>query len=327
MTGTSTLRSPLVHFLLLGALGFAARDRIGELALALAAKSPTVTIDADRLDGLRRGWQAEMGREPTPAELERLIGNELDDELLYREALARGLDADDPGIALRLVEKMKFLDDAAADADPAALLERARALGLEQEDVVVRRLLVQKLRLQATALSKGEQPTDEDVARAFAERRESLREPERRSFVHVFLSRDRRGDRLEAEARALHERIEREAIPPAKATQQGDAFPLGVRLDRHSQDELARTLGESFAAASFALEPGRWSLPIASAYGLHLVRVEAVLPGSLPSLESVRLPLLRALEEEARDRKLAALLAELRTRYEVAVAEAGEERE
>lgn len=327
MTRTSILRSPLVHFLLLGALGFAARDRLGELVLARTAKSPTVTIDADRLDGLRRGWQAEMGREPTRTELDRLIGNELDDERLYREALARGLDADDPGIALRLVQKMMFLDDGAADADPAALLEQARALGLEQDDVVVRRLLVQKLRLQATTLSPGEQPTDADVARAYAERRDSLREPERRSLVHVFLSRDRRGDRLEAEALALRERIEGEAMPPARATRTGDAFPLGVRLDRLSQDELARSFGEAFAAESFALEPGRWSPPIASAYGLHLVRVEAVEAGSVPALETVRLPLLRALEEEARDRKLAALLAELRTRYEVAVAEIGEERE
>lgn len=326
MAFPSILRSPLAHFLVLGALCFAAREPIGELVDVFATEPP-VTIDAERIDALRRDWQAEMGREPTRAELERLVENEIDDELLYREARERGLDADDPGIELRLLQKMSFLDDAAADADPAALVEQARVLGLEQEDVVVRRLLVQKLRLQATTLSSDEQPSDEALARAFAERRESLREPERRSLVHVFLSRDRRGEGLEAEADALHDQIERDAIPPMVAMQQGDAFPLGVALERRSQDELARSLGEEFAAAAFALEPGRWSRPIGSPYGLHLVQVERVEAGAIPALEAVRIPLLRTLEEEARDRKLAALLAELRTRYEVAVAEGGEERE
>ena len=98
-------------------------------------------------------------------------------------------------------------------------------------------------------------------------------------------------------------------------------------VDRAAQDELARSFGDAFASAVFALAPGRWSQPIASAYGLHLVLVESVLPGELPPLERVRPRLRAALEEEARDRKLAALLAELRTRYEVAVAEPGEERE
>ncbi|MEZ4280940.1 MAG: peptidyl-prolyl cis-trans isomerase [Myxococcota bacterium] len=328
MTGAPILlRSPLVHFLLLGALGFAARDRIGELARAAIAKPPLVTLEADRIDGLRRGWQAQMGRVPTQAELAALIGDEVDDELLYREALARGLDEGDPEIALRLVQKMTFLDDAAAGADPGALVREARALGLERDDPVVRRLLVQKLRLAATALAPDERPSEADLARAHAARSESLREPERRSLVHVFASRDRRGARTEADAAALRERIEREAIPPALAIRQGDAFPLGLHLDPQTRDELARGFGEGFARAVFAEAPGQWSQPIESAYGLHLVRVERVLPGALPPLETVRTSLRLALEEEARDRKLAALLAELRTRYEVAVAQPGEERE
>ncbi len=279
MRAPAILRSPVVHFLLLGALAFAARDALralGEHALVLVAAPPRITLDAARIDALRRGWQAETGRPPTRAELDRLIEHEVDDELLYREALARGLDADDPGIALRLVQKMTFLEEAAGEAraaDPAELLRRARALGLEREDEVVRRWLIQKLRLGATALAPDERPTEAELVRAYAERQAALREPERRHLVHVFLGRDRRGDRLEAEAAALHERLEREAIPPGRVPPAGDAFALGPRFERTTQAELARTLGEGFAAEAFALAPGRWSPPIASAYGLHLVRV------------------------------------------------------
>ena len=327
MNSPSILRSPLVHFLLLGVLGFAARDRIGGLALVTTGPPAVVTIDADRIDGLRRGWQAEMGRSPTSGELAALIENEVDDELLYREALARGLDEDDPEIALRLVQKMTFLEVSAPDADPAEVVRQARALGLERDDPVVRRLLVQKLRLSATALAPGERPSEADLARAQAERGAALREPERRSLVHVFLSRDQRGDRTEAEANARRETIEREAIPTALAVRQGDAFPLGLRIELHSHDELARSFGETFANDVFALEAERWSDPIESAYGFHLVRVEQILPGAIPPRERMRAPLVHALEEEARELKLAALLADLRKRYEVAVAEPGEERE
>jgi hypothetical protein len=222
---------------------------------------------------------------------------------------------------------MMFLDDGAANEDPAHLLERARALRLERDDVVIRRILIEKLRRLATALSPGEIPSEAELARAFEDRRESLREPERRSFVHVFLSRDRRGERAQAQAEGLRRRIEREQIEPTAAIRLGDAFPLGHALERRSPADLERSFGGGFAASISALAPGRWSQPIESAYGLHLVRVERILPGEVPDFEAVRLRLLREIEQQARDRKLEALLGELRTRYEVAVAEPGEERE
>ena len=125
----------------------------------------------------------------------------------------------------------------------------------------------------------------------------------------------------------MRRRIELEQIEPAAAIRLGDAFPLGHALERRSPGDLERSFGPDFAASVFALEPGHWSHPIASAYGLHLVWLEQRIAGELPDFEAVRLRLLRELEQQARDRKLEALLAELRTRYEVAVAEPGEERE
>lgn len=317
----------MLHFLVLGALVFVLADRLALPSREASARLARVSLDAERADELRRDFERQTGRAPDGTELARLIETAVDDELLFREALARGLDEHDGGIEARLVQKMIFLDDGAADEDPARLVERARALGLEQDDVVVRRILVEKLRLLETALAPAESPSEADLLRAFEAQQESLREPERRSLVHVFLSRDLRGEHVQADAEQLRRRIELEPIEPLAAIRLGDAFPLGHALERRSHADLERHFGPVFAASVVALEPGRWSPPIASAYGLHLVWLEQRIAGELPDFAAVRLRLLRELEQKTRDRKLEALLAELRTRYEVAVAEPGEKRE
>ncbi len=331
MRPTAILRCPLIHFLLVGMVLFALRASIGS-APAEPAPDPTprITLDAARIAELRDDFKSQMGRAPTTADLDRLVSEAIDEELLYREALARGLQEGDDGIETRLAQKMLFLDDAASSAepvDPARLAERARRLGLDQDDFVIRRLLVQKLRLSATALTPNEIPSEDELARDYAERRDALREPERRNLVHVFLSRDRRGARTRKDAESLRRRITTKQLAPAAAIAVGDAFPFGHVFAGSSAGDLERIFGGEFAVGTFALPVATWSEPIESAYGLHLVRVEEIVPGVIPPFTAVRDRLRREREERLRVRKLAALLAALRTRYEVAVAKVDEEAE
>ena len=58
--------------------------------------------------------------------------------------------------------------------------------------------------------------------------------------------------------------------------------------------DLTRIFGADFTTAVAALPVGEWSAPIASAYGLHIVRVEARLPAAPPPFEDVRGQLLHA---------------------------------
>ena len=324
MQPTAILRSPLIHFLLMGMVLFALRDRIS-LGAAETAPAETLRIrfDTARIEGLRADFKSQLGHAPTAAELDRLITQAVDEELLFREAITRGLQENDDGVETRLAQKMLFVDDAASSAepvDPALLAERARRLGLDQDDVVIRRLLVQKLRLSATALSPEEFPSEDELARDYSERREALREPERRSLVHVFLSRDRRGASTREHAESIGRRIAQEGLAPDAAVALGDGFPFGHAFAKASANDLERRFGADFARRTFTLPVATWSDPIESAYGLHLVRVEEIVPGAIPPFETVRDRLRGEYEERLRDRKLAALLAALRTRYEVAVA-------
>ena len=151
-------RSPLVVFLLLGA-GVFAVDR----GLDGTGAGRVITVTDEQIEAVRGRWAAQWGRPPTGRELEGLIDEAVREEILYREALRRGLDRGDPIIRRRLAQKMTFL-----------LEDRAEAPAAEHADI-------------------------EAYHAAHAER---YREPRRTTFRHVFLIRDRRAD-PERDASAL----------------------------------------------------------------------------------------------------------------------------
>lgn len=308
------LRAPLLHFGLVGALLFAAVDLIERPDPIGCGVGLGPDPAPDLVEKILAEATARNGRAPTHTELDRLVALELDEERLYREALARGLDVGDPGVEARLIEKMLFLDDAASTADAPALVAQARSLGLDHDDVVIRRLLAEKLRLVATTLDPHERPDEAALRYAYHVRAEGLRAPARLHFVHVFLSRDRRGSATASDSTALRRRIEAEGIPPTDAIALGDPFPGGHVFADRTADEVARQLGRDFAERLPGLPVGAWSEPIESAYGLHLVRIDAVTPGERPGFEQVRERLRLEVEAERREHKLEALLVDLRTR-------------
>ena len=106
-------REPLVHFLLGGALIFAWFLWQGEEADP-ASRVIEVTPEVQAQVALT--FERTMQRPPTDAELDRLIERYVREEVLYREALRLGLDADDPVVRRRLAKKMDFLATSSAEA-------------------------------------------------------------------------------------------------------------------------------------------------------------------------------------------------------------------
>src|SRR6056297_3885752 len=79
-------------------------------ALGGDAAERIVVSDAERAR-LAAQWQAQMGRPPTDTELDGLIQQWLREEIYYREAKAMGLDEDDVIIRRRLAQKLTFLTE------------------------------------------------------------------------------------------------------------------------------------------------------------------------------------------------------------------------
>ena len=110
-------RDPLVHFVLLGAMLFAV-DRVvaARRSTAPAAESSperpldtrlTLSADARRL--LVEEHTRSYGRPPSDTEVKELVERWIDEEILYREGLARGLEKDDPRIRHLVAQKMSFV--------------------------------------------------------------------------------------------------------------------------------------------------------------------------------------------------------------------------
>ena len=87
--------------------------------------------------------------------------------------------------------------------------------------------------------------------------------------------------------------------------------------------DIARRFGKPFSAAIDALEPGAWEGPVTSAYGEHLVRVEAREGARAPALDEVRPKVLRDVRDARRKDAAQAARREIRARYRVVVEGAG----
>ncbi len=100
------LKEPLVHFLALGAVLFGIGIVRGE-GNGPATNRITITpgVTERLMEGFRRTWQ----RPPTEDEFRGLVEDYLKEEVLYREALAMGLDRDDQIIRRRMRQKLEFL--------------------------------------------------------------------------------------------------------------------------------------------------------------------------------------------------------------------------
>ncbi len=110
------LREPLVHFLVLGAAVFAASSLLDRGA---ASEPRRVVITQGQIEQLAADFARFHRRPPSPEEQQELIRDCIHEEVSYREAVALGLDRDDPVIRQRLRQKMEFLfDDVAALAEP-----------------------------------------------------------------------------------------------------------------------------------------------------------------------------------------------------------------
>lgn len=323
MRSPLSVRSPLLHFLLLGLVLYGVQNLWSSQSdEATALANFRIDIDEARVAILSQEFEQQMGRRAGPLDLERLIDAEVDEEVLFREALSRGLLERDPGVQTRLIQKMLFLEGDAAIQEAPELLRRARELGLQEGDIVVRRILVQKMKLLGAQLSHNEAPTASEIAERYEAARKDYTDPDRATLSHVFVSADAHGTSARTEASRLRDQILRGGLSPQRAIPMGDSFPLGHHLARRSARDLDRSFGAAFSEAVFAAPTAEWSEPVSSAYGEHLLWIEALEVGKPRPLEEVQDQIRHALAREKGDAKLKASLRRWRSRYAVSAPEA-----
>src|SRR5829696_5361142 len=134
------LKEPLLHFVVLSGLTFAAYSAFGT-AQQEAGPQPVIRMAAADAEWLKGMWTRQWRRPPTDEELTGLVPNHLKEEVLAREAKALELDGGDTIVRRRLAQKMAFLlDDTIRTAEPPepelrVLYETRPDLVLEQARV------------------------------------------------------------------------------------------------------------------------------------------------------------------------------------------------
>lgn len=277
-------RQPLVHFLLLGALLFGLYGVVQGAAVP-STVAPTVTLDSPTLDQLRTDWRRQWHRDPTAAEWQTLVDQALRDQVLYQEALALGLDQNDLIIRRRLIQKMEFLMEGGVDlAEP------------------------QEADLQA-------------YLEAHADRYQL---PPRLSFDQVYFRGDQGGDQASEAAHQLLARLQaqpRLAYPLAKL---GDPTLLPPTYTLATPEQLAHGLGASFAEQVAAVTQLGWQGPFTSVYGSHLLRVTDIQPGRPATLAEVWSEVRRDWQRDRQAQQGAAAYQRLRDRYRLMITPAAQ---
>ena len=155
---------PALHFVAAGIALFALeRLAVPRGRSAPAVPPPAPLLTPDRLAQLRADFTRQEGVAPTPGEEQALAAQAMDDEILYREALTRGLDRGDASIRYRLAEKMRFLADGEDGGDEERFYHDALALHLERDDLFIRRMLTTKMRLLAERGEDAPAPDDAEL--------------------------------------------------------------------------------------------------------------------------------------------------------------------
>ena len=245
------------------------------------ASGEKIVVTQRHIESIVVGFSRTWMRPPTQEEMQGLVDDYVREEVLYREAKAMGLDQDDIIVRRRMRQKFEFLsEDLAARSGP---------------------------------------PNEQELEAYLRQYADKYREEPRLTFEHIFFNREKHGKSAEADAKAVLARLTGKNGAAIDVEKLGDALLLPFRFEKVSAGETARLFGENFGKQLVSVQTGNWAGPLESNYGLHLVRVDEHLPGAAPQLANVREAVLRDLLSERRKQELDAQYAKLRARYMIVV--------
>ncbi len=240
-------------------------------------KQHRVVVDGARIAKLARTYAQQFGGAPSPQTLRRLVDNDIDEEVLYREGLAMHLDRDDEVIRRRIVQKVQFLEQ---DLNPPAA----------PSDAALRAFY------------------DSHHARYIA--------PPRIAFTHVYFSPDRGGD-VDAHSRALKVLASLDAKITRASERGDAYPDLYDYASIRPDDATRLFGQTPIAKAIFKIPAGRWSGPFRSGYDWHLVYVTAREPAHLLPFEEARDSVKSDYQADAQDAANRDAFAALKGRYAI----------
>jgi|GEM_PF-912058 len=302
-TLTRLFRAKIFHFMVLGILlygvdGYYSRYQQREL----------VCPSKFEIDSMAAKW-AQQNRQPMTDKLRQALRQSaMDEQMLFREALIKGLHKRDDVIVQRLLRDAEFLG---VEGDRGDQIETVLAMGLLDSDEVIRRRLIQLLEHRVIADIQGQVPNDQDLRRLYDDNPAISDEPPRYSFQQRFYAGDTAAAKMRAE-QALRNLNGEES--PASA----DVFLSGELFNQLTAREINGIFGAGFwSDTNSAMSLGQWFGPVKSVYGWHLIKWQAYFPGVAKDFATVRPGLNLMWRREQQRGGWQAYVTELRGQYRV----------
>lgn len=201
-----------------------------------------------------------------------------------------------------------------AHVEEQILMREGQRLGLDADDTIIRRRLAQKMRFMINEDTPPSLPKESELRDWFDERADQFVQPAQRAFTHVYFSPGEYEDVQAIAANALGK------VTDSNWQQLGDPFIEGKQLPLIDKTGLTRRYGNNFTQKLFALPTDQnWQGPIASAFGMHLVRIDDSVSKSTPKFEDVRPSVEKAWQEERLRQDNEQRLVDLLEKYKVQV--------
>ncbi len=180
-----------------------------------------------------------------------------------------------------------------------ALYRQAMAYGMAKDDYVIKRRMVQKMEFLAEGTTPGVTSlTTSELEAYYEEHREDYKVPAAVTFTHVFFSADRHGNAVDKLAQETLGILTENDVRFDQAPNYGERFPYQLNYVERTQEEVASHFGKEMAKAIFRLQPdrARWQGPVRSEFGMHLVLLTRAEAARIPLLQEVRDQLANALQ-------------------------------
>lgn len=285
------LKQPLLHFLLIGLGLFLLYDLTSsqssenfDLKTVIVDKDDLLTFMQYRSKAFDRQRFEEKLENMSQEELDRLIDDYVHEEVLYREAVGLGLNKNDYVIRKRLVQKVEFINQRFVDS--------------------------------VTDLS------DENIKNFFNENKEAYFVEPYVTFTHVFFDKETHGSEMaEKLANEKLSELNRNKVSFTDSTGEGDRFLYHKNYVERTPDYVKSHFGADMAEELFRLEPSNtvWHGPYESPYGYHLVMLTSNKTGRYPEFKDVLERVQQDAEYEHNKRKNEEIIKDIIDSYDIRI--------
>lgn len=199
-----------------------------------------------------------------------------------------------------------------------ALYREGLKLGLDKDDLIVRRRVIQKMRFVLEGMTPLPEPTQAQLQTWLEQHPQRYQMGSAVEIEHLFFSRAKREDKALLDATEVYQQLQQKPDQPNLVA---DPMPIPRQATWFSQYDLDKEVGQMVSQKVFELPVAQWSPPLISALGVHLFRVIQRKPGQAMTVEQagqrLRADLLAAQRETLTEASEAAVLSTYRIRREV----------